>query len=79
MMDDIEALKEYGEAEGTEVGDYLCVLCDFRNFISIANPEFMKAYHHEISEQLDFMKSNTKIIRTTETREIEVVDLEWLD
>jgi GTP-binding protein EngB required for normal cell division len=80
MMSKIEELQKYAELEGTEVGDYLSRLCELESFIYYcAHSNFAQAYDKEVEHQLNYMKMNTKMVTTKMTREIETIELKWID
>ena len=74
-------LGEYAMIEGTELGQYLTNLCNLVNDELMMSPEFLEAYERELLNELDFMKTNTKIIETTEVQTIthKILDLEWIN
>jgi hypothetical protein len=78
-MDKVEELREYAKIEGAELGEAFDMLCSLDNLKDYLSPEFGKAIEEEITNQLNYMKKNSRIIIREYTQTNKYEELEWIE
>ena len=82
ILNDYNALSEYAQLEGTELGDYCTSLLCIRDYNTDhgMTEEFNAAIDREISYQAENFKLYARIVEKTETPAPRTVkELEWFD
>jgi len=78
MLEICDALEEYAELEGSELGEACNLLITLTNFDYCFSESFNNSLVEEIKQQLQNFKDNSKITKKEVTRSYEVEQLEWI-
>ena len=76
----VELLREYADLEGSELGELNQQLCNLvGGILDYASQEFQDAIAKEISEQLEYFQTHTRIVEEEIKISHTIRELEFLD
>ena len=75
--ENVEWLANIARYEGTELGEYWEALSYMYTRVEYGSEKFQKAVEEELLSQINYIKKHVKVIKITETRTINEIDLEF--
>lgn len=79
MMEQVEFLKPYEQADGTEWGEMINYLCLLASRIDYVTDDLAEQIALEISENVAYVKEHATIVERSEIFTRKVIDVEWDD